>query len=135
MKNKIILMLSAGLLFLLLFGMTANSIEKQTAPNVVLSSLEVLEAFFENTEPGNVEVVIADADPGKISKDSITSTSLGSVIKVGARFGSSKPEGTYIFYLKPDTGGYENAMIYKGYMGGENELNGVDAYFYIPPHG
>ena len=60
---------------------------------------------------------------------------MGSTIRVHAKYARFRPNGTYIFYLKPSTGGYKNVMIHTGEYGGANELSGTYSSFYIPTLG
>ena len=96
--------------------------------NTQTPTLESLEDFFAQAETGSVKVFISDAQ----SRASVNDIIMGSVVKVSAAYPSSKPEGTYVFYVRPSTGGYKNAMIFKGNHGGSNEISGTYASFYIP---
>lgn len=94
--------------------------------------VEALDEFFLNAKTtGLVDVWVTEEG----RDDRIERASQGQVIKVHSQFRSSKPEGNYIFYIRPDTGGYENALIFKGRHSGVNQISGTYASFYIPKVG
>lgn len=90
---------------------------------------EQMDNFFLNAPLSELVKVTVSKET---DSEEIDTASQGDVIKVHANFDMSYPEGTYIFYIRPDTGAYENAMIAKGRLSGTNKLSGLYASFYIP---
>ena len=105
----VLIVLSLGLVF---YGCQKEP--ETPVANTQTPTLESLEDFFAQAETGSVKVSITDAQSRATDNDII----IGSVVKVSAVYPSSKPEGTYVFYVRPSTGGYKNAMIFKGIHGG-----------------
>lgn len=116
---------------------TATLNDCELSPDIThtspLSSIEYFDDFFSKTLPSSlIEVWVTKEDN---NQHKIKETTQGEVIKVHSKFQESYPEGTYIFYIKPDTGGYENAMIFTGKHSGLNKISGTYASFYIPKIG
>jgi hypothetical protein len=105
-----------------------RSIDKDS---MLLKAFESPDTFFEAHKSTGVKVGTYAADgAGPILEFPKSST-----VKVQASFDLSRPKGTFIFYLKPESGGYQNALFATGYLSGENEISGITQYFYIPDFG
>jgi hypothetical protein len=99
--------------------------------STLIKAFESPDAFFEARKSTEVKVGAYSAD----GSGPILESGKNSTIRVQASFDLSRPKGTFIFYLKPESGGYKNALFATGYLGGENEISGIDQYFYIPDFG
>lgn len=131
--NKLIFIICLAILLLTSANIYLTLNAQTTGEQSPITNIEQIDNFFVNSQPSqSVTLSVYDVENDSIEIDSAKT---GMVIKVHARYPTSKSEGNYIFYLRPESGAYENAMISKGRVHGINKLSGIYTTFYLPKIG